>query len=129
MQVNDKVTSTFNMPGGTKQTFEGVIQKVYPRTIVVLYSDGDRLYMKKNEVKLIDDVGKKEVSIEKEQKNEHYNIYQIGDRVKSIFKLDGVETTYYGNVEKYFPRTDRYRVKYDDGDVQYMRENELVKII
>ena len=49
--------------------------------------------------------------------------------VTPIFNLDGVETAYYGNILKYFPRTDKYKVKYDDGDVQYMRENELVKII
>jgi hypothetical protein len=128
IEVGSRITSIFNMPDGSKQSFEGVVKKVNPKTYDVLFDDGDNLRMKKEEVKLISDVVAKEKPVEINSKK-NYNIYQIKDRVKAVFLSDGVETEYYGNVVKYLPKSGNYKIEFDDGDVQYMRENELVKII
>lgn len=94
---------------------------------MVLWCNNDRLMMKKNEVQLIDDVVK---DVQKPKEIiKSYQLFQAKDRVKAVFNYNGVETEYYGTVEKYLPRSGNYRVRFDDEDVQYMKEQELIKII
>jgi hypothetical protein len=127
--VNDRVSSIFNMPDKSQQVFEGVILKVNPKTYDVLFDDGDKLRLKKNEVKLIDDVKNVKEKPKETKKNDDYIIYQNGDKVKALFNNEGVEEYYFGSVVKYLPKTQRYKVLFEDGDLLYMRENELVKLI
>jgi hypothetical protein len=52
LKVGDRVKSLFN-DGGKKVLHYGVIQKINPETFTVLFEDGDRLFMKKEEVSLV----------------------------------------------------------------------------
>lgn len=51
-KVGDRVKALFNV-GDKQEYFEGKVLKVNPTTYHVLFDDGDKLYMKKNEVILI----------------------------------------------------------------------------
>ena len=82
--------------------------------------------MKRNEIRLDDNV--KDAEKPKETKKS-YQLFQPKDRVKALFNYNGVETEYYGTIEKFLPRSGNYRVRFDDEDVQYMKEQELIKII
>lgn len=127
-KLGDTVSSIFNMPDGSQMKFIGVVEKVNPKTYKVKFSDGDVRYMKKDEVLLV-----KEESDEipkKEKKSEIKPIakFKERDQVKASFKdKSGNITSYKGVLEK-ITRTGLHRVRFEDGDVQYMRESELEKI-
>ncbi len=50
IKENDRVKSEFKKSDGTKAWYQGTVQKVNPKTYWVLWDDGKRYLMKKNEV-------------------------------------------------------------------------------
>ena len=113
-QVGERVKSMFVTNEG-KTWFEGVIEKVNEKTYRVKFDDGDINLMKKNEVKLSDEINKP---------------LSVGDKVKSQFLIQNSNKKshqwFEGVVESINPKM--VKVKFNDGDVLELERNKIKKI-
>jgi len=125
-KVGDRVKAPFKVKG-VEVYFEGTIKKKNPKTLSILWSDGQTINMNPDELEPVEEPEKMEEPKLEPKAEEKPTEIQEGDKVKGEFKKsDGTKQWYEGVVQKVNPKT--YWVLWSDGARLLMKKSEVFKI-